>query len=115
MSVFVEWTGDITGLDLKPTWEVEEVSIHTVKNMLQPDGKTKQDTLVAYFNMTSKQMNKLFNDYGRHSFSISVLGIDVIPLYPNAILWVWKAPKGYENAIKDGTYTAFRIKQGVAS
>jgi hypothetical protein len=107
--MIIRWTGDTTGLDLKPTWEVESVRIHTVNNMLQPDGQTRAATMVAYFKMTADQIRKLIEEYGKESIPTNILGVNVIPLFPNAVLWTWYPPKGYIGTIKPGTYTSFEV------
>lgn len=106
----ITWKGDVTGLDLKPTWIVEEARIHTVKSMLQLDGETRKDTLVLYVKVNEHQLRKLVDDYGKDNIPLSILGVQVINLEPNAILWAWKPPKGYEHIIKKADYTAFTIE-----
>lgn len=100
----IVWLGDKTGLNLKPFWDVKTVRVHTVM-MEQPD-HTRKDTCVLVLLMTAEQCRKVREDFG--DVPINMLGCVVIPLFPNAILWTWKAPKGYPS-VKDGTYTAFEI------
>lgn len=104
----VRWLGDITGANVHPVWEVKRVRFHTVKNMLRPDG-TRQDTCVVYFQVNDAQINKLIEDYGKDNLPINILGMDAFPLFPNAVLWKWNPPKGYEGRVAPQSYTAFEI------
>lgn len=105
----IRWLADTTGLNLKPTWEVKGIRVHTVPKMLQPDGVTRKDTMVCYFICTPEQLRKLTDEYEKKNFSMGMLGLNVIVLEPNATLWTLHPPKGYESAIKGGTYHAFEI------
>lgn len=105
----ITWKGDTTGLELNPTWKASKVRIHTVSNMLQPDN-TKKDTIVLVMIFTSDQIQELVDDYGRENIPFNILGSVVIPLFPNAVLWTWNPPKGYERLTEKATYTAFEIK-----
>jgi len=103
----ITWLAPLVGLDLKPTWEVEHVRIHTVKDMLQPDN-TRRDTMVLAIKVNEKQYRKLVEEYGRASIPVGMLSYAVIPLFPNAILWTMKSP-GY--GIPDADCTAFELTE----
>lgn len=105
MTVRLVWRN--RGLDLHPTWIIESARIHTVKNFELPDG-TRQDTFVLYAQATAEQCAKLVEDYGKRNMNFSILGIKVFPLLPNAVLWTWHPPKGYEG-IRSEAYDAFEI------
>lgn len=105
----IKWLGDTTGLNLHPTWEVKGIRVHTVPKMLQPDGQTRADTMVLYIMTTAEQLRKLCADYEKKNINVGILGMNVIPLNPNAVLWRWLPPAGYEGSIKVETYTAFEI------
>lgn len=107
----ITWLGDTTGLDLKATWDVQEVRLHTVKSMLQPDGRTKADTIVLVVFISEKQWRKLIADYGKDNIGTNMVGCVIIPLFANAVLWTCNAPKGYEHVIKVATYTACSFKE----
>lgn len=102
MAVRVVWRGN--RLDLRPTWIVEEVRIHTVKGYMLPDG-TKKDTLVAYFKATVDQLTVLFKDYGKANIGHGIFGINAIPLIPGAVLWRFNLP---EFKVKE-EYNAFEV------
>lgn len=107
--MIIRWLGDITGLDLKPTWEVEFARIHTVKKMLHGDGK-RRDTIVLYIKATPEQHRRLVLEFGEENIPTTMLGLEVIVLEPGTILWTCHPPKGYEKSIKIGTYTAVEIE-----
>lgn len=104
----IRWLGDTTGIDLHPTWNIQKIRIHTVKNMLQPD-ETRRDTLVLALLPNADEMRKLTDEFGKENVPLTMLGSIIIPLFPNAVLWTWNPPKGYEKSIRVATYTAFEI------
>lgn len=105
----IRWLDDRTGHGLKPTWDVKFARIHTVLRMLMPDGKTRQDTLVLCISVTGEQYRKLCDEFGKENIPSNILGIEVIPLYPNAVLWTHRPPKGYEKGWPVSTYYACEI------
>lgn len=102
MAVRVVWRGN--RLDLRPEWIVDEVRFHTVKDYKLPDGTVK-DTVIVYFKASADQLGKLFVEYGKANIPHGILGLNVFPLLPNAVIWRYELP---ECKLKE-EYTAFEI------
>ena len=105
----IRWLDDTTGLNLKPTWEVENVVVHTLLNYkrIGEKGPGKHTTFLS-IRCTPEQLRKLVEDYGE-DIKMSLLGLEAIVLEPRKPLWVWNPPKGYEQSMKVGTYMAFEV------
>jgi hypothetical protein len=106
--MIITWIGDTTGLDLKPTWEVESAQVHLVRGFRLPDGGMA-DTFVLHVRTTEDQMRMLRRDFGE-SISTGILGLGVLPIRPGYPVWTWNPPSGY--ALKPGNYTGFNITDG---
>lgn len=104
------WIHSGDGFQLRPYWIVEFARIHTVKKYELSPGD-KRDTLVLYFGVTERQLQKLFDDFGKESVPYTIFGLKVIPLIPNSILWTCYSPKGYEKSIPTTHYTSCEIRE----
>ena len=102
----ITWKQNRLGIDLNPTWEVQSARLHTVPNMQQPDG-TQRDTIVLYLSVTDAQYRKLTDEYGKANIPAGMLGLNVIPLFPNAVLWKFILP-GYRTSEE---YMALEISE----
>lgn len=100
--MLITWTKDLNGLELRPTWTVETIKVHTVHNYKMPDGSRKDQIVLAVI-MTKEQCEKIARDYG---VSFGLFPAYIVPLTTGGILWTWKSPTP---GVKDGVYTAFEV------
>lgn len=105
----ITWVSDTSGLELRPTWEVEKVCIHTVKNFFMFDG-TRKDQIVLCVFLTADQYISLVEEYGKHNFAPTIMGVYIIPLVPHAILWTWAPPPEYPR-LPTYQYTGFELTE----
>lgn len=99
----IKWltSDDIVGVGIE--WEIQFARFHTVKSMRHPDG-TRRDTLVMYLSCTKEQLEKILHDNPKDCIPTNLLGLEVFPLYPNAVFWTWRYP-----GCKDEEFTRFEI------
>lgn len=95
------------GLELWPTWTVEQVLIHTIENTV--NGHRKLRTYLS-IKTTPEQLEKLQKDYGRWNIPTCILGISAIELEPGAVLWEWRPPRGYEKSMPAQQYVGFEVE-----
>ena len=103
--MILTWKGDVEGLDLQPTWEIESAKIHWVPNFRGDQAAT----CVLVVSATQEQIAKLVRDYGKENIKVGILGLEALPIRFGQPVWKWTPPKGYEHRMRPAAYTAFEL------